>query len=313
MSKAIHAKMVKLMYFKGSFIYGQNITISIASLVFLVYGLLKTKRFIQFYKMKFYFVFALLCYAMICNGFHGLAVKHQVIHTTLFTEVCLFLLMLSSLLATLFWTYRYYLKFIYSLITGRYFKTLTSFIQPLLSCFLSKNKDYYEYDTLGVTETDTEDPTAFGDGKDQNLIFENSMFRYINYQVLGNYLFTQIFNVYTLSCTYLVRITALSTEMEATNQLVLLNLYIFMFVILMTFMDFKYRRFTKSFIMPHLTLLSHLGYWMFEYFDRFDQVHPEPVSTINFTLTFIYIVVKFSFLSDASFLENMDNFKLKHH
>lgn len=300
--------MSNLMYFKGSMTYGNNITISLGSTAFLLYALAKSKTFVQFYKMKFYFVFALHYYAMFLNGIHGLAVQHQVVHTTLFTELCMCLLMISVSLVTIFWTYRYYLKFIYSLITRTYFQTLSSVMRKTFSCF-ARSKDYYNYDTINSFEGDSMEQPVLEKGTDE--IYENSTFRYMNYQVLGNYLFTQVFNLYILSCTYVIRIAAMTSGMFATNQLVSVNLCVFTFIVTLAFMDFKYRRFTKSLIMPHLTLLIYLGYWMFEYYDRFDRTKPEPVSTLNFTLIFIYIVVKFSFLSDVAFLEKMDKFKSK--
>jgi len=302
-----------LMYFKGSLIYTNNILLGCAAGIFLIFAIFRTYDFVGFYKKKFYLVFSINCYAGLLNAAHGLAVKHKVMHTTLFTESCVCALMFCFLLMTLHITYKQYLKFNYSFITKAYFKTLTYFVAFYFPC-LQRNTDYYSnnYEELNTFDMVMEGPEFETEQKASDQMFESTAFRYMNYQILGNYLFAQVFTLYIQTCSFFVRALAIAFHMFPTNQLVLVNLLTFGFTIGMGFFDFKYRRFTKSFIAPHLTVLTFIGYWMFEYFDKFDQTRPEPVSTLNFILTSVYIVIKFAFLTDSSFYEDL-NQKLKNH
>ena len=298
--------MARLMYFKGSVIHCNHLMISLSVLSFLIYGILNSKSLVGFYKRKFYILFSLNCYALLLNGVHGMALKHKVVHATVFTEMCMFLLMLFFLLLVIFWTYQYYLKFIYSSMTYSFFHPVSSFLPSLIKCKSQLSSINYDYDTL--------DPVGFeGEGYVQNGFDQNEdsdnheqfLFRFMNYQVLGNCLFTQLFHLYTLTCTFLVRVIAIVNNIIAPNQLLLLNIWLLLFLVVMGFFDYKYRRFTKSLILPHTTLLVFLCFWIYEYYIKFDSDRPEPASTINLTLTFMYIVIKFAFVTDSSFYENM--------
>ena len=124
-------------------------------------------------------------------------------------------------------------------------------------------------------------------------------FRCTNYQILGNYLFGQLFNIYAMASIYLVRFIAIVKDLPPTTQLSILSASILVFVLAFLFFDFRYRKFTKVFMMPHMVLLTIIGYWMFEHYKRFDKYRPEPVSILTFIFIFMYLVIKFAFLTDS--------------
>lgn len=288
--------MSKLMYFKDNFVYLNNAQISVFSLIFLLYGLIKTKKFLKFYKLKFFIVFVLHYYSLILNGIHSMILYHNVYNASIATEICMFCLMLISFTTSLVITYRYYLKYMYSMITRMHFKTVSRLILPLLCC-KKKNRDYYDYDTLNENEDEENNETPCDQEDDE-------WFRYINYQILGNYLFAQVFVLFSLSVTYLVRAVAISSNLIPNAQLALVSLGMLVFCAICCFFDCSYRRFTKSLILPHLSMLQLLGTWMFEHYTNYDK-RPEPLSLITVILIFMYIVVKFAFLTDVSYEERL--------
>ena len=267
-------------------------TVSVFSLVFLLYGLIKTKKLVKFYKLKFFIVFALHYYALVLNGIHSIILQHKVYNASVATEICMFILMFMSFVVSVIITYRYYLKYTYSMVTRTHFKTISRLISPLIF-WRKKNRDYYDYDTLNESEEEeSSDPPPSVEDDDE-------WFRYINYQILGNYLFAEMFILFALTSTYLVRTFAIPYNLNPNAQLALITLCLLIFCTLCCFFDCRYRRFTKSLILPHLTLLQILGSWMFEHYTHYDK-NPEPLSLITFILLFMYIVVKFAFLTDIS-------------
>lgn len=295
-----------VLYFKGNVIYFNNLTISLFGLIFLLYELIQPGKFVGFYKKKFYLVFALHFYALILNGAHALIIHHKVVNATLVTEICLMLMMFWFFLATVFFTYNYYLKFLYSMITERHFKTFFRLMRPFV-CWIRKHRDYYDYDVLELESKpqseDVEPEENESAPCEDNEIFENGWFRYMNYNILGNYLMTQVFNLFAVMFTYFVRTISIPLRIEATSQLSFLSLGIFGFVNVCMFFDYHYRRFTKSLIMPHLTILVLMATWMFEHYKITVMKRPEPASVCTFVYIFIYIVVKFAFLTDTKSLE----------
>ena len=299
------------MYLKGSMFYLNNITISLGSLIFILYGLVETKKFLQFYKTKFYILFSIHFYAILLNGAHGLIVEHNVINTTLFTEMCLFFIMMLFLSISTFWTYWYYLRFLYSTITGTYFKGFMKIIP--FSNLWTRNKDFYDYDTLDMDSRDNYAEMGQPCSTDENVdeIMTISWFRYINYQLVGNYLFTQLFNLYVLTISYFVRMITIATEIYPINQIIILNICMLLLLIISGYFDYRYRRFTKAFILPHLTALVLSGGWMFEFYSQVYITNPEPISTMAFVITLMYIVIKFTFLTDSLAMEKLKQRKVQ--
>jgi hypothetical protein len=291
-----------MMYFKGNMLYFNNLTISIFGLAFLLYVMFQTRKFVNFYKKKFYLVFAMHFYALLLNGAHALIIQHKVVNATLVTEACLLILMSCFFGATVIWTYNYYLKFLYSLITERHFKTFTRLLYPL-AFWKRKNRDYYDYDNLELTSTTDEEIKEEYVPSEEDEILQNGWFRYMNYQILGNYLLTQMFNLYAVMFTYFIRMISISLDITGTFQLTYLSIGISGFVSVCLFFDFRYRMFTKSLIMPHLTILVLMGTWMFEHYKESNMERPEPVSVCTFIYLFIYIVIKFAFLTDISSMQ----------
>lgn len=281
-----------LMYFKGSAVYFNNITLILLALTYVVFALVKVRKF---YNARFYVVFLLHFCAMVLDATHAFVIQHEVGNTTLTTELCLLLMLGVFFSLSTFWTYWYYLKFIYSLITQYHFKTFSRLLQPL-AFWKSSDRYYYDYDTLDIVANGDEESSDKDDARE----VVGGWFRYMNYQVLGNYLFAQMFNLYALTATYFVRVLAIGLGLNATTQLGLVSVVLMGFVIVCGFFDFRYRRFTKALILPHLTVLVLVGYWMLEHYERFDKKRPEPMSIITFIVVFIYIVVKFSFLTEVA-------------
>lgn len=293
-----------MMYFKGNMLYFNNLTISIFGLVFLIYAFIETRKFLDFYNKKFYLTFALHFYALLLNGAHALIIQHNIVNATLVTETCILLLMSCFFGLTVIWTYNYYLKFIYSFITEKHFKTLTKLFLPI-AFWKHQHRDYYDYDTLELT-SDTEEEAnddEYQSGDENNEIFQNGWFRYMNYQILGNYLFTQMFNLFAITFTFFVRTISISVDVPIMSQLTFLSIGMSCFVNVSLFFDFHYRRFTKSLIMPHLTILVLMGTWMFEHYKNSSIRRPEPVSVCTFIYLFIYIVIKFAFLTDTNSIQ----------
>ena len=282
------------MYFKRNAIYFNNLTISVFALIFFIYGHFRTNKFVNVYSKKFYIVFVLHFSALILNGAHAIIIQHDVFHVTFLTEFSMFIVLFFILFLMLFWTYQFYLKHIYSLITGSQFKSITR-----LLTWNKKSQNYYDYESVSMEAGDINDYDDIDFYESENEITEQGSFRYINYQILGNYLFTQLFNICALLQTYLVRSIASSLNLNATAQLSIISVGIFLFNLICSFFDYKYRRFTKSLIMPHMTLLILLMTWMFEYYQRFNNRRPEAVSVITFISIFIYIVIKFAFLTEV--------------
>ena len=299
--------MMQLMYFKRNAIYFNNLTISTFALIFFIYGMFRTKAFVNYYSKKFYLVFVLHFVALILNGAHAIIIQHDVLHVTFLTEFSMFLVLLCLYGLILFWTYNFYLKYIYMSITGTRFKSFKRLLYWLVF-WKRKYRDSYDYQTVSTnadsfTETENDDTLTFYEQTEE--ITESGWFRYMNYQILGNYLFSQVFNIFALLLTYLVRSIASSLNLNATTQLTMISLGIICFNVSISFFDFKYRRFTKSLIMPHLTLLILMMTWMFEYYQRFNNKQPEALSVICFISIFIYIVVKFAFLTEVASIENV--------
>ncbi len=292
------------MYFQGSVVYFNNITLLLLALIFVSYALVRAR---SFYKARFYVVFLLHFCALALNTTHAFVIQHQVANTTLTTELCLFLLLCCFFALSTFWTYWYYLRFVYSLVTQYHFKTFSRLLRPL-AFWKSSHRDYYDYDTLDSAENRDDDNDDKGEtdcSHGMREIGEDGWFRFMNYQVLGNYLFTQMFNLYALTATYFVRSLAIGFDLNATTQLALECVALTFFVMICGFFDFRYRRFTKALIMPHLTVLVLVGYWMLEHYERFDRKRPEPASIITFIVVFVYIVVKFSFLTEVATMEKL--------
>lgn len=291
-------KMERLMYFQRNAIYFNNLTISVFALIFFIYGLLRVRKLVNFYSTKFYLVFVLHFSALILNGAHAIIIQHDVVSVTFLTEFSMFIVQLCLFLLMLFWTYKFYLKHIYSLITGSQFKSFSRLLYWLL-CWRRKYRNYSDYDTVSTDDTEElieENDIEFYEQEYE--VSERSWFRYINYQILGNYLFTQLFNIYALLQIYLIRSIASGLNLNANLQLTLASMGIMCFNIICSFFDYKYRRFTKSLIMPHLTLLILMMTWMFEYYERFNNRQPEAMSVICFISIFIYIVIKYAFLTE---------------
>lgn len=294
-----------LMHFKGNTIYFNNLTVSLFSLAFIIYGLCRTEKFVRFYKLKFYVVFMFHYYALILNSAHALILQHNFLNATVVTELCMFLTFLCLFCGTMFWTYAYYLKYIYSIITRCHFKTFVRLMRAF-AFWKPKHRDYYDYETLNAdTNGDVEEEKPFTEEDNKDELTENTWFRFFNYQILGNYLFTQVFNIHALTSTFLIRTLALTFDMSASSQLTFLTLCEVVFVLMCCYFDFRYRKFTKSLTMPHLTLLVLEGSWMFEHYQRFDKRKPEPLSLCMFIFLFMYIVIRFAFLTESSTIERI--------
>jgi hypothetical protein len=305
--------MTQLMYFKGNAVYFNNICLSLLAMTFVLYGLIKAEKFARFYKTRFYIVFCLHFCALSLNATHALILQHQATNATVMTESCLALLLVCFFFSATFWTYRYYLRFVYSLVTQTHFKTFTRLLRPL-AFWKSSDRDYYDYDTLlddsNEDETTTRSTTTPSEQvEEDDAMMEDGWFRYVNYQVLGNYLFAQMFNLYAMSATYGVRTLAIVFGLNATTQLGLVSVAILGFVTGCGFFDFRYRRFTKSLILPHMSMLVLVGYWMLEHYQKFDKKRPEPVSIITFILIFMYVIIKFAFLTETTTIERIKKIK----
>lgn len=296
---------VNLMYFKGNTLFLNSLNISLFSLAFFIYGLFRTNKFIRFYKLKFYLVFVFHFYALLLNSAHTIILQHNILNATVTTELCMFFMLVCLLCAIVFWTYMFYLKFIYSVITHCQFKTFTKLMRSF-AFWKPKHRDYYDYETLNLDSTDDVDEEKSVIEEDyQDKLIEGTWFRYFNYQILGNYLLAQMFNIYALTTTFFVRTVALTSETSASNQLTFVSLGVVLFVINCCYFDFRYRKFTKSLIMPHLTLLVLVGTWMFEHYQRFDRKTPEPLSLLTFIFLFVYIVIRFAFLTESSTIDQI--------
>ena len=301
------------MQFIGPTLFMNNLMLSTFCLVFFIYGLVNTKSLVGFYYVKFYFVFFLHFQALMMNGSHSIASRYEEKNVTNVTEVCLLLLMLFFFGASLIWTYRFYLKFIYSMITHSHFKTFTRLFDKCI-CWRKKDRNSYDYGSLSLTESGESEESVEKNSIDTEQEVEyptqDVWFRYMNYQILGNYLFGQLFNIFALTSIYFIRFIAIETNLPPTAQLSILSVLIFVFVVVFLFFDVRYRRFTKVFIMPYMMLLTLIGSWMFEHYKKFDKYRPEPVSTLTFIFIFMCIVIKFTFLTDTY---NQDNWSAKKH
>ena len=277
------------MFFQSSLLYLTNITNSLFLVAFIIYGIVKAEKFVQFYKYKFYFLLFFNIYGLTLNGIHSLVIQHDVVNITTMSEICLFILLICLFGLIVYWTYTFYLKFIFSLITSTRFKG----IGRLIFCFCNfKRGDAYDYTYL--ENGDSDDYTRVDDK------MESGWFSYMNYQILGNYLFTHLFVIFVTSQIYLIRTIAIATDIDATIQLTLMSLDILCFVIVCGLFDFRYRRFTKSIIMPHMTVLTLLGSWILEHYHNVNKRQPEPASVFTFSFIFVYIIIKFAFLTDIS-------------
>lgn len=286
------------MQFNESLVYINNLSITFYAFVFLLYGLFNTQPMLQFYKLKFYVVFIFHFYGMILNGLHGIVVRHNVINLSLTLELSVFTILFCIFVITIFWTYWFYLRRIYSMATGYPFKSFSQIMQWVLF-WKAKHKDYYDYEIMLNDDNPINESASFGEeSEDEDENVQNPWFMYINYQILGNYLFAQIFNIFALMCTYLIRSISYISNIDGIIQLTFLSMGMVVFCIILGYFDFKYRRFTKSFIMPHLTVLTILLAWMIENYKRFNKVRPEPISLVLFIGTFMHTVIKFSFLSE---------------
>ena len=293
--------MVDLLFFKGNVVYFNNITISLFSVVFLIYGAIRTNKFVKFYKTKLFLTFALHYYALVLNGIHSLVLHHKVYNATVWTEMCMLVFMVFFFVLTTVLTYKFYLKHLYSMITNDHFKTVSRLFIPL--AFWKKlNRDYYDYDSLNNEEDEDEVPSPCN--REEDCMDINGWFRYMNYQILGNYLFAQLFILFSLTFTYFVRIIAIQFNLIPNTQLAIITFGLLIFCLVICYFDFNYRMFTKSLILPHLALLQLLGSWMLEHYMDYDK-RPEPLSLLTFIMLFMYIVVKFAFLSDVHHIENM--------
>ena len=281
--------MSRFMFFQSSLLYLTNITNSLFLVAFIIYGIVKAEKFVQFYKYKFYFLLFFNIYGLTLNGIHSLVIQHDVVNITTMSEICPFILLICLFGLIVYWTYTFYLKFIFSLITSTRFKG----IGRLIFCFCNfKRGDAYDYTYL--ENGDSDDYTRVDDK------MESGWFSYMNYQILGNYLFTHLFVIFVTSQIYLIRTIAIATDIDATIQLTLMSLDILCFVIVCGLFDFRYRRFTKSIIMPHMTVLTLLGSWILEHYHNVNKRQPEPASVFTFSFIFVYIIIKFAFLTDIS-------------
>ena len=185
------------MYFKRNAIYFNNLTISVFALIFFIYGHFRTNKFVNFYSKKFYLVFVLHFSALILNGAHAIIIQHDVFHVTFLTEFSMFIVLFFILLLMLFWTYQFYLKHIYSLITGSQFKSITR-----LLTWNKKSQNYYDYESVNMESGDINDYDDIDFYESENEITEQGSFRYINYLFFWKLLVYTIVQ-YLCSTTYL--------------------------------------------------------------------------------------------------------------
>ena len=282
------------MFFQSSLLYLTNITNSFFLVAFIIYGIVKAEKFVQFYKYRFYFLLFFNIYGLALNGIHSLVIEHNVLNITMMSEICLFILLFCLFCLIVYWTYRFYLKFLFSLITSTRFKGIGRLIFSFCTC---KRDDTYDYTFLENGDSDDIEFTGVDDK------MESGWFKYMNYQLLGNYLFTHLFVIFVTSQIYLIRTVAIATDINSTIQLTLMSLDILFFVIVCGFFDYRYRRFTKSIIMPHMTVMTLLGSWILEHYHTISKIQPEPASVFTFSFIFVYIILKFAFLTDISQLE----------
>ena len=297
--------MTNLLFFKGNAVYFNSITVSLFSAGFLIYGFIRAHEFVKFYKTKLFLTFALHYYALILNGIHSLVLHHKVYNATVWTELCMLVFMVLFFILTMVLTYCFYLKHLYSMITTEHFKTVSRLFLPL-AFWKRLNRDYYDYGSLHNENSEEGEEEDFSPdfNREEDYMNINGWFRYMNYQILGNYLFAQIFILFSLAFTYFVRIVSIQHDLIPNTQLSIISAGLLMFCLVICYFDLNYRMFTKSLILPHLALLQLLGSWMLEHYRDYDK-RPEPISLLTFILIFMYIVVKFAFLSDVHQFETM--------
>ena len=290
----------RFMSFQSSLYHLTNITNSFFLVAFIIYGIVKAEKFVQFYKYRFYFLLFFNIYGLTLNGIHSLVIQHNVLNITMMSEICLFILLFCLFCLIVYWTYRFYLKFIFSLITSTQFKGIRRLLFGFCYC---KRDEVYDYTFLKNGDSESDD-TAYTRVDDK---METGWFSYMNYQILGNYILTHLFVIFVTSQIYLIRAIAIAVNINSSIQLSLMSVDILSFVIICGFFDYRYRRFTKSLIMPHLTILTLLGSWILEHYNYINKTQPEPASVFTFSFIFVYIIIKFAFLTDISQIEKNKN------